>query len=264
MAHRSLFSGFGKRVALAVGGVCLTLTMPAAVVALGDNRAEVATARLLPSFARFTPAGMDTELARRAEAIAEERGLTFTPAGNVGLRSRPITVAVRIDDEVARAVTIRRSAALAAAGSSSTARTPLAITPSRFDLGIARGYQSFAQSAPSVPAQLGLGTRTPVLDNVPMADLASFGRPVADRGGKPSRFSSRVVFETEEGAPGRPPRTLEALGEQSVDVSGSYRVLKNLNVTAGVRLSQDRDRLAPLTDGVEDDKAVYVGTQFKF
>ena len=27
---------------------------------------------------------------------------------------------------------------------------------------------------------------------------------------------------------------------------------------------QDRNRLAPLTDGVEDDQAVYVGTQVRF
>ena len=39
---------------------------------------------------------------------------------------------------------------------------------------------------------------------------------------------------------------------------------RNLAVTAGVRVSQDRNRIAPLTDGVEDDKAVYVGTQFRF
>ena len=36
------------------------------------------------------------------------------------------------------------------------------------------------------------------------------------------------------------------------------------DVTAGVRVTQDRDRIAPLTDGVQDDQAVYVGTQFRF
>ncbi|MFC3213373.1 hypothetical protein [Novosphingobium panipatense] len=39
---------------------------------------------------------------------------------------------------------------------------------------------------------------------------------------------------------------------------------ENLDVTAGVRYSQDRERLVPLTDGKQDSQAVYVGTQFKF
>jgi hypothetical protein len=47
-------------------------------------------------------------------------------------------------------------------------------------------------------------------------------------------------------------------------VGGAYRVVGNLNVTAGVRLSQESDRLTPLTDGVEDSQAVYVGTQLRF
>ena len=51
---------------------------------------------------------------------------------------------------------------------------------------------------------------------------------------------------------------------QSVDLSTSYRVIGNVNVTAGVRLSKDNNRLAPLTDGVEDDQAVYVGTRVNF
>ena len=63
---------------------------------------------------------------------------------------------------------------------------------------------------------------------------------------------------------GRSPRTLEGAGNQSVDLSTSYRVVGNVNVTAGVRLSKDSNRLAPLTDGVEDDQAVYVGTRVSF
>lgn len=263
MASRSIFAGISRPLAVVTAGLCLAAALPASVLAIGGGP-EVSTPRLLPAFAKFTPAGMDPELVRRAEVIAEAKGLTFTPAGNVGLTSKPMTVAVRVDDEVARAVTLRRSATLAATQQAVGRRVPIAITPTQFDLGLARGYQSFAQPAPSVPAKLSVGARKLAVEDVPMADLSAFGRPVQEREGKPSRFSSRVVVETEQGTVGRTPRTLEGLGEQSVDVSGSYRVLKNLNVTAGVRLSQDRDRLAPLTDGVEDDRAVYVGTQFKF
>ena len=38
----------------------------------------------------------------------------------------------------------------------------------------------------------------------------------------------------------------------------------NLTVTAGVRSSQERERLDPLTNSVQDSQAVYVGTQIKF
>ena len=39
---------------------------------------------------------------------------------------------------------------------------------------------------------------------------------------------------------------------------------RNLDLTAGVRVTSDRDRLLPLTDGKQDSQAVYVGTQFRF
>ena len=98
--------------------------------------------------------------------------------------------------------------------------------------------------------------------DIAMADLASY-RTDAAKPGKPSRFQPRVAFE-EKINTGRSERTIEAAGRQSVEVGGAYSVLKNLDVTASVRVSQDRSRIAPLTDGVEDDKAVYVGTQFRF
>ena len=72
-----------------------------------------------------------------------------------------------------------------------------------------------------------------------------------------------IPLETASHA-GRSPRTLEGAGEQAVDLSAGYRLSKNLNVTAGVRLSQSRDRIAPLTDAQKDDQAVYVGTRFRF
>ena len=64
--------------------------------------------------------------------------------------------------------------------------------------------------------------------------------------------------------PGRAPRTLESVGEQSVDLGGSYRLTRNIDVTAGVRYSQDRDRIVPPAEAKADNQAVYVGTQFRF
>ena len=48
------------------------------------------------------------------------------------------------------------------------------------------------------------------------------------------------------------------------EVDTTSRLTRNINVTAGVRSTSERDRLAPLSDGRKDNQAVYVGTQFKF
>lgn len=262
MARPSTSSDIRKGIALVLGGAGLGLAAPAAVFALDETaKAPAVAAPALSAFMQFTPAGIDPALVRRAEAIARSKGLTFTPAGASGQQNKSMTVAVRVDNDVARIVNVRGTATLAAV-QPGTRTAPVVIAPTRYDLGIARGYQSFAKPV-AVLDKLTPGTRKLAVEDVPMADLSTFSRPAAPAS-KPSRFSSRVALQTDEGAPGRTPRTLDALGEQSVDVSGSYRVMRNLDVTAGVRLSQDRDRLAPLTDAQQDDKAVYVGTQFKF
>jgi hypothetical protein len=95
-----------------------------------------------------------------------------------------------------------------------------------------------------------------------LPDLASY-RPREAAPDKPGRLQGNLVLESATRT-GRSPRTLESGGEQAVDLSAGYRLSRNFNLTAGVRLSQDRDRLAPLTDSRRDDQAVYVGTQFHF
>ena len=84
-----------------------------------------------------------------------------------------------------------------------------------------------------------------------------------DAPGTPARLAPHITL-AEKDRPGRAPRTLESMGEQSVDLGGSYRLTRNIDVTAGVRYSQDRDRLKPLSDGKQDDQAVFVGTRFRF
>lgn len=205
----------------------------------------------------FTPANIDPALARKVAETLGIEGLRFTPAPRAPRGERTVTMAVRVDRATARSLTVTRSMADAAPGKMGGLATAPLIAPTRYNLGSARGFQSFA-AAPAARGQALTGG----LRDIAMADLSAYrldpGAPE-----KPSRFQPRIAFEDENPA-GRSPRTLGAAGEQSVEVGGAYRVLKNLDVTAGVRVSQDRNRIAPLTDGVEDDKAVYVGTQFKF
>ncbi|QYU69912.1 hypothetical protein J4558_07250 [Leptolyngbya sp. 15MV] len=245
-------TGFG-RFAPALFAVA-TLGVPSAglaLVGLGDAMPAIGGAKMVP----FTPASVDPELARRVQERIAARGkaLRFTPAGSIGTGESTVTVAVRVDDQTARAISVRSTLAnLQAEPGTGRAATTLAGT--RYNLGLARGYQSFAKPQAS-PATVGLR-------DIAMPDLADF-KPSESRAERPSRFQPRVALESEIQR-GRSRGTLEGLGEQTVDLGGAYRVTRNLDVTAGVRLSQDRDRIAPLGEAVEDSQAVYVGTQFRF
>jgi len=228
---------------------CLALTVPTAGFAIaGIDGGDNATPH--SQFATFTPATVDPQLAQRVAAVAGAKAVRFTPA-ELGTRSaRSVTVAVRVDDEAARAISVRN--ALKGAGGE-PGKGIVKIAPMRYNLGVSRGYESFAKPI-ALPESV---------NRLSMPDLASFKPREATAQSRPSRFQPRIALER-EGNPGRAPNTLQGLGEQSVDVSGAYRVMRNLDVTAGVRLSQERDRLAPLTDSLQDSQAVYVGTQFRF
>ncbi len=254
MARSGTDQGKTRFVPAALIAAGLALTIPAACLAV----VQADGAEALPetvSYLPFTPANSDPRLAARVAALIGEDGLRFTPANKSGLaKDRTVTVAVRVDDATARAMSVRT--AIDSVGTAGSAERVLAISPTSYNLGISRGYQSFAQTAK--PATVSVGLR-----DMGMPDLANFAPDKGDKPAKPGRFDSRLALEKQDNA-GRAPRTLEGMGNQSVDLSTSYRVVGNLNVTAGVRLSKDSNRLAPLTDGVEDDQAVYVGTRVSF
>ena len=246
--------GEGRFGALPFVVAGLALAVPSAGLALGGLDAP-APAAITEGFATFTPAAVDPQLARKVAQKIAARGqaLRFTPAAATAAKDRTFTVAVRVDDETARAISVR-SAIAAARGEAGLGTGTVAVAPMRYNLGISRGYQSFAKpEAPASKVELG---------RFEMPDLAAF-RPAEGAKDKPSRFQPRIALES-EGPAGRAPRTLQGEGEQRVDLGGAYRVSRNINVTAGVRLSQERDRIAPLTDAEQDNQAVYVGTQFKF
>lgn len=208
------------------------------------------------SFAALTPATVDARLARfvAERSSGKARMMRFTPAGIAARPSRSVTVAVRVDSEAARAISVR--SAIDAAKDQLAGDSVVRIAPMRYNLGISRGYQSFAKATPA-PAI------SHTVSDASIPDLAQF-RPTP--GAKPdeSRFAARLALEEETKA-GAAPRTIDSRSDQAVDLGGSYRLTRNLDVTAGVRYSQERDRLAPLADPAkQDSQAVYVGTQFRF
>lgn len=200
----------------------------------------------------FTPASVDPKLARfvAERTTGTARMMRFTPAGVAERGKRSLTVAVRVDEEAAQAIQVR--SAIAAAQDQMGTTAGVRIVSARYNLGLARGYQSFAQ--PTVLSKK--------LSDAAIPDLSSF-KPAPIQA-EQSRLVSRVALAREE-KPGVTPRTREALGEQSLDVATSYRLTRNLDVSAGVRYSQDRDRIAPAAQPTpQDSQAFYVGTQLRF
>ena len=252
----------GRKAAagLAVVAACAlsVQVIPAAAQTLSGQLGESVSLAARGSFASFTPASVDSRLAQFVAERWDGKGklMRFTPAGAPNRPDRAVNVAVRVDPDVARAMAVRSGLAAAAqqVAAAPTAATPeLAIAPTRFNLGVSRGYGNFAPATAALPE----GVR-----RAEMPDLSQF-EPSPGVKRDPSRFGARIRLE-EEQRTGRLPRTRDAMGDQRLDVTGSYSVTRNLDVTAGVRYEQDRDRLDPVTDQGEDSQSVYVGTQFRF
>ena len=241
----------GTTAAMLLCGTVSVLALPSAVLAFSsgfDTASQLAADN--PANGNFIPAVVDPRLSRSitVRALSKGRMFRFTPAATPsGIDSSVVTVAVRVHEGNSASLVLRRSVDIAVLPIG--AEVPIA--PTAYSLGAARGYRSFAQNtAPAVPMR-----------QLDAPDLASF-KPKPGITSDPSRFAPRIALDEAEKT-GRSPRTFEQ-GDQQVDLGGSYRLTRNLKVTAGVRYSSDRDRLRPLTDGRQDSQAVYVGTQFRF
>jgi hypothetical protein len=188
---------------------------------------------------RFTPATGEPKLLQRYAALSEEarRNFRFTPA-LPRTENRAVTLVRRVTPQ-----TMARS-------DSVLGRTaqPIAIAPVTYRLGSALGYTAFAAHAANA--------------SVDIAALPQARRPV-DPTQRPSRFGADMRLDSRS-LPGANDRSLDPDRAYSVDVTGSYRLSRNVDLTAGVRLRRENDRLAPLTDQQQDSQAVYVGTQFRF
>lgn len=248
--QRAAGSGGGMKTGLMLAASVAVLALPSAVLAFSDSLSAVSGAAV--PIGSLDPDNSPEQLSRviAMRSLANGRHFPFTPAGTPNRPDRAVTVAVRVDPEAAKAIIVRQQAKLV-----QSAQEPgrLRMPPTAFNLGMSRGYQTFAQDLVPQP------TGRPAAE---LPDLRKFSLAPGAREDKEPRFSTRLSID-EKHAPGRAPRTFAGdAGE--VDLSGAYRVTENLNVTAGVRYSQDRERLLPLTDGRQDSQAVYVGTQFRF
>jgi hypothetical protein len=131
-----------------------------------------------------------------------------------------------------------------------TPSTNIGVQPVSYSLGASVGWKRFALT--SDVAQI----ETPSLQG--KRERADVGISYNAR-----KWSSRVQVSAERPI-GPTPRLVSGGETYSIDVGSSYRLTRNLDLTAGVRYRADRDRLQPLTDTRRDSQAVYVGTAFRF
>lgn len=239
----------GKRwatVAMAGSMLAMALSYTPALGAGADRLAKprpATTART--DLGTFTPANGDPRLAAvLARSGVAANGFRFTPATTSVRLNRSVTVAVRTRTPPA-ALSSRGALVSPAQGSSLSALTPIA-----YNLGVAVGWRRFAVSSDVAKVELGaLGGREAV--NIGLSYNAR-------------KFSTRLAVGADHTTPGTP-RPLAGDSGYSVDLGGSYRLTRNLDLTAGVRYRTiDRDRLTSLTDDRRDSQAVYIGTAFKF
>ncbi|MXO70374.1 hypothetical protein [Alteraurantiacibacter buctensis] len=247
---RTATTGRKGRIVAALCGAALVVGVPSAGLAVSLIRDSGSPS----TFVSFTPASADPEMARLIEARGSTVRLKrFTPAGAASGSGHAITVAVRVNPEPANAITVRNAVASAAAEASATGAPRIAAT--RYNLGMARGYHSFAQPAASRAASQ---VSAPIMSDFDLARSAESDE-------RSSRFAARIALEQEDRPAPAAPRSLDSVGDQRLDVAGSYRLSRNLDVTAGVRYEQDRNRLTALPNvEQQDSQAVYVGTQFRF
>ena len=256
------------KAALGFGAAMLAVALPTGVLAFGSVD-HGGPSLSMPDRIAFTPASADpgiaAMIARNSGSLA--RMMRFTPAGATAAPGeRAVTVAVRIDRKTAKALTANAVIA-APTQAAETATGALSVTPTRYNLGIARGYGGFAAASSAAATVAAAPTRPATslsrsLSEANIPDLSEF-RPSAAARGEDSRFGARIALDEDRRAD-RASDSRDNIGDQLLDVGGSYRLTRNLDITAGVRYEQDRD-LTPLPDvEQQDSQAVYVGTQFRF
>ncbi len=237
---------------LTLGVAVAVLALPSAVLAFSstmDIRRESASSQIGAVSAPGESASLAAAIPVRS--LAQGHQFRFTPAGMPTRPDRSVTVAVRVDPENQKMITVRGERLVMPQAKAVGGATPLQIAPTAFSLGVSRGYESFAQAVAPKPD----------LRRIEMPDLSALRAAQPNR--EESRFATRVVID--DSLPtGRAPRTFSGDGQDSVDVGGALRVTRNLDVTAGVRYSQALEHPRPPQDGAPAHQRGYVGTQFRF
>jgi hypothetical protein len=235
---------FARKLAIlgGLGGLCAALIAFVPALSATDNRvpAKRAVQGLRNGIGTFTPAAADPRLAAAlARSGLSNSGFRFTPSVSIG-NGRAITVAVRTRSIHRPMINDRLVEPSATVG----------ITPVAYDLGVGLGWKRFALHGDIARIDTGvtLGSR----------EIADVGISYNSK-----KWSTRVQVATERPI-GNVPRTITGDESVALDVGGSYRLTRNIDVTAGVRYKSERYRLERPQDDRRDSQAIYVGTAFRF
>ena len=228
-------------------GLCVAVAPASGAAEQAAGRPVRRTAVLLRGMGAFTPASADPRLAAIfARGGLDTSGFRFTPAD--GRRADSRTVTLRVLARSNRQALASNTARIAPVPNAATTM----LQPIAYNLGVAVGWRRFTLAG-----------------DVAKVDLAGLpgSRQSADVG--VSYTGARFTGQVKAGAD-RPldnaPRLTEDAPAYSIDVGGSYSLTRRFDVTAGVRYKAERDRLTstPVTGDTRDNRAVYIGTAFRF
>ena len=226
--------------ALVATGTIVAPAFGAASQARGRHLSQNAAKRLAGT---FTPAAADPRLA----AVFARGGLDgddfrFTPAeSHRDKHAVSLAVRARTNQTAVASIDTRTGPAPAAT---------VGIAPIAYNLGVAVGWKKFTLTGNLARIDLGAqpGSRE-------AADVAL----TLDAG----RASSRLMASTDRPLAGVS-KLVDNPESYSVDLSSSYSLTRNFELTAGVRYRSDRDRMVRLQDDRRDSQAAYIGTAFRF
>jgi hypothetical protein len=233
----------GRIIAGTLAGAALALAAAGVSAARSPDTAAPRAAKrtLAPRVAgSFTPSAADPKLAALfARGGLDTSGFRFTPSETRAGRSVTVAVRARSGQQASRdAVRVANAA------------PTVGLAPIAYNLGVAVGWKRFA-----------------VTGDVAKVDLAGApgGREAADvaLSYSASKFTGRVAASADRALPGTP-RGIAEPESYALDVGGTYSLTRNLDLTAGMRLKSERERLTRLDDDRRDSQAVYVGTAFRF
>lgn len=228
-------AGWGSAVAAA----CAIALAPstAASVKPAKQRPPAISLSAPGSLGSFTPAAANPRLSAVFNGAVTTGGtFRFTPASSASNR-RGVRVAVR-----ARATTKEEAQRIADA--------PMpGLAPTAYNLGVAVGWKRFALSGEVAKVDGGILPGREAVDVGVSYNAPKWSTKLQVGTDRPTDVRSRMIG-----------------GDESVsaDLSGSYSITRNLEVTGGVRYRSQRDRLMPVEDDRRDSQAFYIGTAFKF
>ena len=240
-----------KKLGFVVSAAALALT-PSVVLAVAASSLSLDS---IDPFGTFTPAGVDSELAQHfdVDSLTDKSGFAFTPAGGVE-SDRSVMIVVRAPESPTSSLVnmrkVVREGDLAALPKRSEGVQLAAIS---YDLGSAKGLQSFALPEKAVRRKL----------DEPVVAVGKGTGFTLDEEPKKRAIAPRISVEEGRNVTAVP-RDVAGVNDYKVDVGGRVSVTNGIDLTAGVRLENDRSQDQRLTNDQRDNQAVYVGTMIKF